>query len=190
MLRKKIEGYIPVDDASWDQMCKIGRTFQVRRRQVFSAPGEIFDRMLYLEKGIARCYLIQDGEEKTIYFFTEGNFTVDFRSYITDAPSALFFEAIEDCSFFSLPKKELMAIYAAQPEFFQFDLAMTRQEFLRLSERMIQFYQDDLETRYLNLLNAQPELFQRIPQHYIASYLGVKPQSLSRIKNRALGRNG
>lgn len=137
----------------------------------------------FIIKGCIRCYYIKDGEEKTTAFYTEAEALSPLCS-IDKQPSAYYISCVED-SFIVVANPEI-----EQEMFLKFPRFETLCRIL--SEKLLAKSQaifDDFkiaspEQRYLNLLQTRPDLLQRIPQYQLASYLGMKPQSLSRIRKR------
>lgn len=181
-MRHKFEAVVPVTDEEWEEVMKGCHEISFPRRTVFARPGAVFNRMYYLQKGVARTYYIDEkGEEKTIFFHVEDNWVTEYMSFTKELPASFYFETIEPCTFSFFYRKDVYNLYKALPKFLQFHLATAEGEFSKMFRRMVQFYMDDLETRHQKLTEEFPQLFQRVPQHMIASYLGVKPQSLSRM---------
>ncbi len=150
--------------------------------------NHVFDRLYYIQSGIIRSYRIVDGEDYTYYFFTGNEFAVDYQSYLTNMASPLFFEALTDTEVYLFPKSAIYQLYEKYPKFEKIGRLMAEQAYLSAADRLKQHQTDDLKTRYQKLIAKSPNLFQSVPQHYIASYLGVKPQSLSRVRAEISGK--
>jgi CRP-like cAMP-binding protein len=144
--------------------------------------GQVFSSLWFVEQGMIRAYRIINGQDFTYFFFTENQFAVDYQSYLTQTPSPLFFEALTETIYLEFSRATIERLYDRFPRFERLGRRMAEQAYLSAANRLKEFQTDDLETRYINLINRDPELFQRVPQHHIATYLGVKPQSLSRIR--------
>lgn len=157
-------------------------------KTVFFREHQVFDKLFYIKKGAVRCYRIVDGDDFTYYFFFEKEFVVDFESFLRGSNSQLYFETLMDTTFSILNKADIYRLYEAYPRFEKLGRLMAEKAYLSTASRLKQYQTDDLKTRYLSLLSKNPELIQAVPQHYIASYLGVKPQSLSRIKAKIAGK--
>ncbi len=151
--------------------------------------GQVFSSLWFIEKGLIRAYRIIDGQDFTYFFFTENQFAVDYQSYLTQVPSPLFFEALTETTYLEFSRATIARLYDTFPRFERLGRRMAEQAYLSAANRLKEFQTDDLETRYVKLIDRDPELFQRVPQHHIATYLGVKPQSLSRIRAK-LARTG
>lgn len=159
-----------------------GRSKIALKKEIIFYADHAFNKLLYITNGLLRAFRLIEGEDFTYFFFTANEFAVDYQSYLTDTPSPLFFEAIEETAYQEFSKETIYKMYDRIPKLEKLGRMMAETAYLSAAERLKGFQTDDLETRYLALLKKKPQLFLNIPQHYIASYLGVKPQSLSRIK--------
>ncbi len=148
-----------------------------------------FNKLLFIQTGIVRAFRLIDGEDFTYFFFATNDFAVDFQSYLTGAPSALFFETLSATTYIEYQKKDIDRLYTEYPIFLTIGKQMAEGAYLSAADRLKQHQTDDLRTRYLKLVSKNPSLFQNVPQHYIASYLGVKAQSLSRIRAEIAKKN-
>lgn len=148
---------------------------------IFSAT-QVFDKLYFIKSGIIRSYRLIDGEDLTDFFYFPNEFAVDFQSFLTDKISPLFFNALTDAEVIVFKKKDIYDLYEKYPKFEKIGRLMAENAFLMSEERVVGYQTDDLKTRYLKLVAKNPILFKSVPQHYIASYLGVKPQSLSRVR--------
>lgn len=147
-----------------------------------------FRKLFFIQTGIIRAFRLIDGEDFTYFFFSTNDFAVDFQSYLTDTPSPLFFETLTATAYIEYDRKDIYELYDKYPKFLKIGKAMAEGAYLSAADRLKQHQTDDLKTRYLKLVSKNPDLFQNVPQHYIASYLGVKPQSLSRIRAEISGK--
>jgi CRP/FNR family transcriptional regulator, anaerobic regulatory protein len=147
-----------------------------------------FNKLLFIKQGIIRTFRLIDGDDYTYFFFANNDFAVDYQSYLTDTISPLYFETLTDTEYFIFNKSDIYALYDKYPRFERLGRIMAESAYLSAADRLKQYQTDDLKTRYLKLISKNPTLFQTVPQHYIASYLGVKPQSLSRIRAEIAGK--
>ncbi len=147
--------------------------------------GECSEASYFVMKGCIRCYYMIDGEEKTTAFYTESE-SHSPQCVITKEPSKYVVSCVED---------SILTVTTASMEQESFEKFPRFQTLCRLlSEDLLvknQATLDDFkisspEARYLNLLRSRPDLVQRVPQHQLASYLGITPQSLSRIRKRIM----
>lgn len=139
----------------------------------------------FVIKGCIRSYCYKDGEEKTIEFYTEEQ-TLIPPNYDTSAPSSYYLECIEE-TIVSVGNPELeKEIFQKFPQLEVLSRIIGEKLMLHQQESFANFKMATPEERYLNLVKTRPDLIQRVPQYQIASYLSIKPESLSRIKKRIL----
>ncbi len=155
-----------------------------KKGQVLLSEGQVPDRCYFVLKGCVRQYQLMDGEEKTTAFFTEDQALADFSLYAQQLPSPYYWVCTEDCTLLPGRLDTEQEMYQRFPKLLQITRYMMEQDFGRTRDEFSAFILRSPEERYLNLLQKRPDLLQRAPQHQIASYLGVTPESLSRIRKR------
>lgn len=135
-------------------------------------------------KGCIRLYYLIDGEEKTTFFYTENQFITSLRSFTESVPANHYLECIENCTLALIPynaEKELLQRF---PKLETFARKSLEQELANYQEMLSSYIMSNPEQRYLNLLKNRPDLLQRVPLYQLSGYIGVKAESLSRIRNR------
>lgn len=149
--------------------------------------GEIAREAYFINKGLARLYFLKDGDEINANFAFDNEFIASLQSFLLKAPSRQAVETIEDCELLVLNKKDLDELTRQYPKFHVFSKAVAEWAFITLQQRAASFILDSPQERYMNMLRDRPNMLERVPQHMIASYLGVTPVSLSRIRKRITG---
>lgn len=145
---------------------------------------KVSDEVFFLIKGCIRLYCEKDGKELSTYFFTENMFAGSYDSFLSRKPSKVAIETLEECEVLVLTHKGQEKLYKIFPRMNEFIRKAIEQRFILLHDLFISYLLNSPEERYLMLLKDRPDLLQRIPQHQIASYLGITRVSLSRIRNR------
>lgn len=175
--------YIPISDELAKVFMESSLVRSFPKGAVLLREGDRIQEGYFILKGCIRSYVLKDGEDKTIDFFIEEDPVLPM-GYGKDALSAHFLECIEDTlAVASTPEQEERTL-AAYPQLKEVCLAMTEVMAGKLQENLARFRTSTPEERYTDLIERRPDLLQRIPQYQIASYLGVKPESLSRIRKR------
>ena len=146
--------------------------------------GRVARKIYYIEAGIARAWFQSDGKEITFQFISEGQFVSSFESLLNNASSWYTIETIEPVIAYSVSVEEFRRKMALFPHIRDFYNNYVQQRLLAYQQLFISRIRDSPEERYRELLREHPETVQRVPQHYIASYLGITSVSLSRIRNR------
>lgn len=145
--------------------------------------GEISNEYYFVIKGCLRCYYIIDGQEKTTAFYTEAESFAPPCS--TDGtPSPYYLSCVEDSILTVATPDMEKTIFEKFPRFEMLCRLLSEELLSKTQASFDEFKTSSPEQRYLNLLHTRPDLLQRVPQHQIASYLGMKPESLSRIRRR------
>ncbi len=157
------------------------------KNKVLIEPGSVAEEICFIIKGAMRSYLLHDGEDITDYFFFEGAFASDYVSLFSRQPSLFYLETIEETQTVCYRKDALVELGQQFPIFETMGRIHAEIAFLEIEERMRMLQQNSLLEKYHHMLQKFPELLLRVPQHQVASYLGVKPESLSRIKKQHAG---
>jgi CRP-like cAMP-binding protein len=152
------------------------------KNEILLYPDKSVNTLFFLKKGLLRGYRLIDGNDVTHHFFLENWWATDYQAYITGNPGELYVETLTDTTVYSFNKADLDQLYNTHPKFNQIARWLGENSYLTMVERFKDFQLKELKERYLHLINANPALFNLVPQKHIASYLGVTPQSLSRIK--------
>ena len=156
---------------------------EVPARTVLLREGEPATRLYLLERGCVRAWFAHGDQELTCQFFLEGQRFASLESFTQPAPSLFTFEAIEPSQLYWIAQADLprLAAHGAfQAELLDFLLSQE----LHYQREFISFIKHSPTQRYQALLRQRPELVRRVPAQYLASYLGITPVSLSRIKGR------
>jgi CRP-like cAMP-binding protein len=144
--------------------------------------GDVCKKSCFIEKGIARKYYLNDGKEITTELYFEDDVAVSFDSYCMQKPSSEFIQALTDIS---ISQTDFIAFQEAKlsfPELATLDLMMTEYYAMWLENRLFQFHTMDATSRYNKLVKDHPHIIQYIPLSFIASYLGITLETLSRIR--------
>ncbi|HNF71552.1 MAG TPA: Crp/Fnr family transcriptional regulator [Chitinophagaceae bacterium] len=157
---------------------------KLRKKATLLSIGTVSNEVYYLIKGCIRLYCEKDGEELSTYFFTENMFAGSYDSFLSRKPSKVAIETLEPCEVLSLSYQSQTELYSIFPKMNEFVRKALEIRFILLHDLFISYLLNSPEERYLMLIKERPELLQRIPQHQIASYLGITRVSLSRIRNR------
>ncbi|QJD95313.1 Crp/Fnr family transcriptional regulator [Mucilaginibacter robiniae] len=177
----------PQLNAYWDKYLPFQKRMEVPAKYVLLEEGKVSQNYIFIEKGCVRTYFNKNGEEKTVQFLFENEGLTSFDSFINHVSSVFTIETIEPSVIYLLPKMyvlQLIEELSQKPDFTQMVLQMSAQRQTHYINEFVSFIRDTPEERYQNLLNERPHIVQRVPQHYIASYLGVSTVHLSRIKSK------
>lgn len=187
LLRKQITAFSPITDTDWEMLLPFLELKQLRKNQLFIAEGKRANEIGLVITGMFRQYYTKDGEEKTTYFFFEHHFISAYISCITGKLSLVTIEALSDASYVSFSFTKMNELLNSSMAWQKFGRLIAEYTMTGLEERMVSLLLQSAEERYVELLNSNKiKIMERIPQHYIANYLGITPVSMSRIRNRLL----
>lgn len=180
---KYLSNYIVVSKELEDAINESGFIKSYKKGTILLSEGEISNECYFIVKGCIRSYHINDGNEITTDIFTEDQ-SVTPSAYGKNTPSGYYIECVED-TIAGVGTPELETdLYQKFPQLESLSRALVEAIMSKQQDTLAEFKMSSPEQRYLNLLKNRPDLLQRVPQHQIASYLGIKPESLSRIRKR------
>ncbi|WP_225307218.1 Crp/Fnr family transcriptional regulator [Adhaeribacter soli] len=156
----------------------------LKKKEFLLQDGRICDFIGFINNGTIRHFHVKDGIEKTCDISFENSWVTDFQSFTHNSLCIMNLQAMEDTTVFIIRKENLHKIYSDCHAYETFGRLMAEQVAQRATEIAMSLSSDKLEERFQNLIKKQPDLFQRIPQKYIANFLGISPESLSRIRRR------
>ncbi len=165
---------------------------EVPAKTLLLQEGEVSYNAFYIEKGIIRAWYNNDGKDVTFQFFLENTMFSSLESFKKGLPSMVSFETIEPCILYKIKKQDVEAFLEEvydNPELRTLFMDALFERIFDYMKHFFSFIKDTPQQRYLNLVKAKPEIIKRVPQHYIASYLGVTTVHLSRIKSKILKEN-
>lgn len=163
---------------------KAFKPFSLKKNEYFLQSTEVNTKLGFLSKGLVRYFVFKNEEEATLEFTKEGEFVADYGSFITKQPSIQNIQALEDCEFLVIDYDELQKLYKVSKNANLLGRIIIEHRFIIMVNQLLTVHQYTPEDRYRYFLKHYKDLAQRIPQYLIASYVGVKPQSLSRIRKR------
>ena len=162
---------------------------KLRKKQYLLQEGDVCRYMAFVEKGLLRSYNVDDkGNEHMLQFAWEGWWISDTYSFLAEEPAAYNIDAIEDAELLLLSLAHFEAMTLQVPKMERYFRILFQNNIISKEKRLLSSITYSAEDKYLHLLASRPELIQRIPQHLIASYLGITPETLSRIRKNLLHR--
>jgi len=162
---------------------------EVPAKTILLNEGDVSRRSFIIEKGCLRVWFNNNGKDTTFQFFFENEGLASLESFRKNIPGMFTIETIEPCVIYVLEKKDyetIMLTLSKEADFMNEMVNVLVERQLHYMREFLSFIRDTPQQRYLNLLKEKPQLIRRVPQHYIASYLGITTVHLSRIKNKLL----
>lgn len=188
-LFKYLHQHVALDNNDIAEVEKRVRIQAFSRGELLLREGQISKAFYFNLSGFVRLFYTRDSGEKTAFFYSEGQFISAYESYLHQTPARFNLQATEASQVVVFSQECAMHLLQYSSKFEKLARIALEKE-LQINQQIIgSLISMNPEERYLHLMAENPEVFLRVPQHYIASYIGVKPESLSRIKKRALGAN-
>jgi len=179
-----IQSVIDVDTEEIKSIEKLFRPKSLSKGEFFLAEGQVSKHIGFMVKGVMRYYINHEGEDKTYEFAQENEFIGNYESFLPKVPSTKIIQALEDCEILQVSYEDLQLFYKSVKQGERFGRIVIEAVFIKTLRGLSSLYTDTPEFRYEEFIKKHQGLQQRISQYHIASYVGVKPQSLSRIRKR------
>ena len=162
---------------------------KLRKRQYLLQEGDVCRYTAFVEKGMLRTFTVDEkGNEPILQFSMEGWWVTDFYSFLTDEPSRYNIEALEDCELLLITKPSWNILLEKVPAFERYFRILIQNNLIATQRRLIGSMTESAEEQYTKLIANFPTCLQRVPQHMIASFLGITPETLSRIRSQMAAR--
>jgi CRP-like cAMP-binding protein len=183
-IRNYFNRFLQLTDSEWADFSACCTKESIAKKDFILREGETCDYIAFIGEGIFRFYYVQEGEEHVTAFFFPGDFVTNYRSFLRGNPSDHFIEALKPSVIYKIRKKDLLALYDKHKSFERLGRFVAENLYLTVANRLDSFLHDSPEDRYQDLLQRNSKLLQEVPQYMLASYLGIKPETLSRIRAR------
>jgi CRP-like cAMP-binding protein len=144
--------------------------------------GLICKNLYFINSGLTKSYLLSEGKEHIRQFAAENDFVVDLGSFLSQSKSAFFIQTLENTETLKISFDDLDKLFNSSFSFMKLGKVIADRSTVNLIKRSVSLVKDDAKQRYLDFIKERPSLIQRVPQFMIASYLGITPESLSRIR--------
>jgi len=181
-----IQSVIDIDAEEIKSIEKLFRPKSLNKGEFFLAEGQVSRHIGFMVKGVMRYYINHEGEDKTYEFAQENEFIGNYESFLPKVSSTKIIQALEDCEILQISHEDLQLFYKSVKQGERFGRIVIEAVFIKTLRGLTSLYTDTPEFRYEEFIKKHQALHQRISQYHIASYVGVKPQSLSRIRKRIL----
>lgn len=168
----------------WTDWMHLAEKLEIPTKTTLLEEGKVAKTLFFIEKGCLRTWVNNNGQEITAQFFFEGDRVASIENFMSGQPSHYSIESLEPSTVYAISQEDLQKIIKNSPEIEKEIQEHIFKRLLQTQKLFFSFLKNTPQQRYQELLQQHPEIILRIPQHYIASYLGITPVSLSRIRNR------
>ncbi|MDF4222547.1 Crp/Fnr family transcriptional regulator [Maribacter sp. M208] len=183
-LKNKILSYTDVDEIQLNHWLQFYHEIRVKKGETLISPGQMVDKFYYVAKGCIYYYKLEEGEQKVLEFYTDDVFFTDLPAYVKETPSKYYLKASENTIVYAISKSDGENSFKKSHQLERFGRLSMQEAFMKIFTRVERLSNRTNEERYLRLLEKRPDLLQRVPQYLIASYLGLTPVGLSKIRKR------
>jgi CRP/FNR family transcriptional regulator, anaerobic regulatory protein len=181
-LLKFIETIYPVSNELREDLIKSISVEQHPKKTLLLKGGEVFKKMYFIEKGLARAYYFDEGKEITSWFMKEGDFVISVHSFYKQSPSRENIALLEDAVLASITYTQLQELYKKHLEFNFISRVLTEHYYSLSEERIFAMRQSTVQQRFDFFSKSYPEILLRVPLKQIAAFLRTTPETLSRLR--------
>lgn len=177
-----LESILPMSEGCRERVFSILRIKELSRKELLLRAGHICQHIYFIQRGLLRCFYYRNDVEISSWFMREGDVVVSVESFFYQKTSYESIQALEDCELYYFSYRELQQIYREFPEFNFIARVLTEKYYCLSEQRLYSIRMMRASERYEYLVEYHSELLLRVPAKYIASYLGITPEMLSKIK--------
>lgn len=183
-IHKVISTYIEISDEEWARYSSMLRVKEIKKKSIILSEGNICREVFFINKGLLRIFFVDNnGEEKTFHFALEKTFATDYKSFLKEIPSNYSIQAMEDTQVLVMSFDMILGGYKMFTNGEKLGRLLAEDYFCMFNDKIQAMYTQTPLERYNDLACSFPKIFQRVPQHLIASYLNISPVHLSRLIN-------
>ena len=189
LVRANIARYVCLTEREFEKFAARLQLRRLRKGEHLLRAGDVCELEGFVNHGCLRVYALDGrGVEHIVYFAIEDSWVSDVWSFMTQTPAELNIEATEDCEVLLIDNVEMEALYVEVPKFERLFRIMTQRTHAALQQRLIAAMSQSAVQRYIDLTQRYPHIQKRVRQHQIASYLGVSPEFLSKIRRKLVAK--
>ncbi|MBX9853787.1 MAG: Crp/Fnr family transcriptional regulator [Cytophagaceae bacterium] len=185
LLYKNVTAKINLTAEEWELASSLFTAKKLRKKQYLLQAGDVCDFIAFVNQGALRAYTADaKGDEHITQFALEDWWISDMNSFLTGEPAVSNIDALEDSDILLLDKNAQDKLFKYIPKFERYFRLLIQSGYVALHKRLLSTIANTAEEKYLRIQKTYPNIIQRVPQHMIASYLGLKPETLSRIRKK------
>ncbi len=178
--------FLTLSQHEWDFLSQNLRVYHLKKGEKLQVAGTVCNEIAFCNKGVLRAYYMNGTKQVVEEFFTENNYVADYTSFLYQQEGVWNIEALSNCELILLSYEGLQKCYETFPSFQKYGRIMAEYLFIRFYLKSNSLLIESPQQRFINLAKSRPDILQRVPQYMIASYLGITPEALSRIKSKKI----
>lgn len=186
-LEKYIQNYFGVNNDDLTKISSFFKPMSMKKGDYFLKTGKLSDKLGFVQAGLIREFVFINDKEVTKWISTKGYFVVDLSSFVFQKTARWNIQALTDCELYVVDSKDYQKIGLVIPRWTELEKLFIAKCFTVLEERVLQHISMTAEERYNQLLKFNKELFNQVPLQYLASMLGMTPETMSRLRKKAAG---
>jgi CRP-like cAMP-binding protein len=175
-----------ISDKEVEILTSVFQSITKKKKEYLVKEGSLSPNLYFIIKGYVRCFYIEDGNEITTQIYSTKDFATSFESFLNNEYSKEYIQCTSDCTLLSISKSDYDKLYQEVSNWSTFCKSVYEKHIVKISERANSLQNLSASDRYLRLLNTQPNIALNTAVKHLASYLGIKPQSLSRIRKEVI----
>lgn len=183
-MKKNLSDLIQISESKIKEFFSKFTPSSLNKGDYFIREGKVCRKLAFITKGCMMCLYSKDGKEYIDEFSLENEFITDYDSFLTGEPAKKDVICLENTELLTIEYEDLQTLYSRDKDFEKAGRLMSEMLFITWQNKAKSLLIDDAKTRYLKLIENRPSLPQRVPQYLVASYLGVSPETLSRIRRK------
>lgn len=188
-LHQYISQYVTLSESDWEETSKLFSVKIVSKHNFLVHSGKTCHHLYFVYKGLLRLYHLHEGQETTRYFAQEGEFATTLTSFLTRQPSLEMMQAVEETHLLQITFDDYQYLLRNYSAWLRLHASLLEEAYVADTRRVESLICQTAEERYRHFLTHSSSLFHRVPQHHIATYLGIKPETLSRIRRKITERD-
>lgn len=183
-IRAAISAVHNLEEEAWTEFENSLKPRNLLKGEILWSVGDVCRHVVFLKTGLIRTFLQSDKKVDTYQFFFENRLLADYYSFVSQQPCSLNYEAIEDCELMVITRTDIYNLYDRFRSFERFGRLLAERNLIGVLSTTMNLKGLSPEERYLALIKERPKVMQRVPLSMIASYLGIGPEYLSRIRKK------
>ena len=176
-----------LQDEDWNALEQRLRVQYLKKGEFLTRHGETSRTVSFINKGLVRMFYVADGKEICTGFVPENDYISCYASFLTQTPSVENIDALEECELLNLSFDDMQYLYQKHPVFEIFGRKIAEMLYILVSTQITRLLALTPEERYQSIVDNEPYVIQRVPQYMIASFIGITPEHLSRIRKKMSG---